>query len=133
MYLLFWFRTMKTPIVLYQRCMAKISYFRLIRFFLLGTVVTENHSIDPQRTGTNQGIDIIYGTVLSAGLRLSTLIWRRNNRFFIIFFIWKSHVIGQCHFHWHIPADILSHFNKIVKQYNRVDFRLFEPPQGIEI
>ena len=44
---------MKTPIVLYQRCMAKVSYLRLIRFFFKGTVVTENHSKDSQRTGTN--------------------------------------------------------------------------------
>ena len=35
--------------------------------FFHGTVVRENHSKDPQRTGTNQGIDIIYRTVLSAG------------------------------------------------------------------
>ena len=44
--------------------MAKLLSFRLIRVFFHGTVVTENHSKDPQRTGTNRGIDIIYKTVL---------------------------------------------------------------------
>ena len=51
---------MKTPIVLYQRCTAKVSYFWLIRDLLHATVVTKNPSKDPQRNGTNHGTDIIY-------------------------------------------------------------------------
>ena len=36
---------MKTP-MLYQRCMAKVSYFWLIRFFFHTIVVSKNHSKD---------------------------------------------------------------------------------------
>ena len=39
--------------------------------FFHATVVMKNHSKDPQRNGTSHGTDIIYRTVLSAGLRLS--------------------------------------------------------------
>ena len=38
---------------------------------------------------------------------------------FYYFLNGKSHFIGQYHCHWHIPADILRHFNKIVDKYNK--------------
>ena len=66
---------MKTPIVLYERCMAKVDIIFLVdATFFHATVVTKNDSKDPQRNGNNHGTDIIYRTVLSAGLRLSTSI-----------------------------------------------------------
>ena len=77
------------------------------------------YSKDPQRNGTNHGIDIIYWTVLSAGLWPSASIWRRDKRFLLSFLHGKSHAIGQCNCHLEIPVDILGHFNKIVEQYNR--------------
>ena len=109
---------MKTPIVHYQRCMAKISYFWLIQFFFYASVVTK-YSKDPQRNGTNNGTDIIYWTELSAGLWLSASIWRWNKRFWLSFLHQKSHAIGQCNCHSRIPVDILRHFNKIVEQNNK--------------
>ena len=83
--------------------------------------MTENHSKGPQRTVTNQGIDIIHRTVLFAELRLSASIWSSNNRFLLSFLCEKSHVIGQSRCHWRIPVDILSHFSKIVEQYNNLE------------
>ena len=53
--------------------------------FFHATVVTKNHSKDPQRNGNNHGTDIIYRTLLSARLRLSTSKWSRNNRFLLSF------------------------------------------------
>ena len=83
--LLFWFRTMKTPVVHYQRCMVKVSYFRLIRFFFFFhlSVVTKYHSKDPQRNVTNINTDVIYWTVLAVELWLSTSRWSRNKRCFM--------------------------------------------------
>ena len=117
-----WFGTIKTPIVLYQRCMAKVLYFLLIRFFFFFFSCdcgAKNHSKGPQRNGINHGTHIIYRTVLSAGLWLFTSIWSRNNRFSLSLLYGKSHATGQCQCHWCIPVNVLGHINKIVEQYNK--------------
>ena len=116
-----WFGTIKTPIVLYQRCMAKVLCFRLIRFFFFFSCDcgAKNHSKGPQRNGINHGTHIIYRTVLSAGLWLFTSIWSRNNRFSLSLLYGKSHATGQCQCHWCIPVNVLGHINKIVEQYNK--------------
>ena len=117
-----WFGTIKTPIVLYQRCMAKVLYFLLIRFFFFFFLCffgAKNHSKGPQRNGINHGTHIIYRTVLSAGLWLFTSIWSRNNRFSLSLLYGKSHATGQCQCHWCIPVNVLGHINKIVEQYNK--------------
>ena len=123
MHLLFWLRTMKSPIVLYERYMAKVSYFRLIRSFFSWDCGDRKSFQDPQRNGTNKGIDIIYKTVLRAGLRLPTSIWNRNYLFFNLY--GKSHVIGQCHCHWRIAVDICWYqwisMDKTVEQYNNLE------------
>ena len=109
---------MKIPIVLYH---GKSIIFSVDAIFFHATVVTKNHSKDPQRNGTNHGTDIIYGTVLSAGLQLSTSILCRNNRFYYSLYT-ESHMslasavaIGE----FAVPVDILGHFNKTVEQYNK--------------
>ena len=53
---------------------SKSIIFLVDATYFHGTVVTKNHSKKPQRNGNNHGTDIIYRTVLSAGLRLSTSI-----------------------------------------------------------
>ena len=117
-----WFGTIKTPIVLYQRCMAKVLYFLLIRFFFFFFSCdcgAKNNYKGPQRNGINHGTHIIYRTVLSAGLWLFTSIWSRNNRFSLSLLYGKSHATGQCQCHWCIPVNVLGHINKIVEQYNK--------------
>ena len=52
----------------------KSIIFSVDTIFFHVTVVTKNHPKDQQRNGTNHGTDIIYRTVLSAGLRLFTSI-----------------------------------------------------------
>ena len=52
----------------------KSVIFSVDATFFHATVVTKNHSKDPQRNGNNHGTDTIYMSVLSAGLRLSTSI-----------------------------------------------------------
>ena len=86
--------------------------------FFRASVVTK-YSKDPQRNGTNNNTDIIYWTVFSAGLWLSTSVWRRNKRFLLSFLCGKSHAIGECNCHSGISVDILGHFNKIAAQYNK--------------
>ena len=52
----------------------KSIIFLVDEIFFHATVVTKNHSKDPQRNGNNHDTNTIYRTVLSAGLRLSTSI-----------------------------------------------------------
>ena len=52
----------------------KSIIFSVDATFSPGTVVTKNHSKDPQKSETNPGTDIIYRTVLPAGFRLSSSI-----------------------------------------------------------
>ena len=80
--------------------------------FFHATVVTKNHSKDPQRNGNNHGTDVIYRTALSAGLRLSTSISQYEVEitvFYYLFVYEKSHAIGQSYCHWSIPGDIVGH------------------------
>ena len=104
---------MKTPVVMYQRWMTKVSYFRLIR------VVFSCDCGDQKsfQRSTKNDTDITYRTLLSTGLRLPTS--SKNNRFLLFLLHRKLHAIGQCHCHWLIPVDIPSHFNKIVEQYSK--------------
>ena len=53
--------------------------------------MNENHSKDPQRTGTNQGIDIIYRTVLSAGFNYLRQYEVGKTVFYYLFYM-KSHM-----------------------------------------
>ena len=87
-------------------------------------VVSKNYSKDSQRNGTNHGTYIIYRTVVSTGLQLSTSISSRNEHFSLYFLYERSHAIGLCHGHWSILVDTLGHFNKTVEQNNK--FRAFE-------
>ena len=88
--------------------------------FFHATVVTKNHSKDPQRNGTNHGTDIIYRTVLSICCCDYLLQYEVGIIVFYYFFLYeKSNDIGQCYCHWRIPVDILGHFNKIVEQYSK--------------
>ena len=52
----------------------KSIIFLVDEIFFHATVVTKNHSKDPQRNGNNHDTNTIYRTVLSARLRLSTSI-----------------------------------------------------------
>ena len=122
MYLLFWIRTMKTAIVLYQRCMANVSYFRLILFFFfMGLwwlkIIPKIHK-EPEPTkalisyiGLYYLLDCDYLRQYEVGITV----------FLLSFLYEKSRAIGQCHCHWRISVDILSHFNKIVEQYNNLE------------
>ena len=94
---------MKTPIVLYQRSMAKVSYFRLIRFFFHATAVTKNHSKDRQRNGNNHGTDIIYRTVLSAGLQPYTLISQYEVGITVLYHLFYMKV--TCHWPVSLPLE----------------------------
>ena len=109
---------MKTPIVLYQRCMEKVDIIFLVdATFFHATMVTKNHSKDSQRKGNTHGTDIIYRTVLSAGLRLFTSISHEVGiTVFYYLFYMESHIPLA---NWSFPVDILGHFNKIVEQYNK--------------
>ena len=96
----------------------KMFIFSVDPIFLMWRV-TKTRSKDPQTNRTNHGTDIIYRTLLSAGLQLSTSIWSWNKRF-LYFLYGKSHAIGQYHRHWQrILVANIGYFNKIVEQYNK--------------
>ena len=67
---------MKIPVVLYQRSMVDATFFGWCDFFSCdcGDQKSFKKIHKQQRNGNHHGIDIIYRTVLSAGLRLSTSI-----------------------------------------------------------
>ena len=121
MYLLCWFRTMKTPIMIYQRCMTKISYFRLIRHFFFSGLWWQKiiPKIHKETESTKALISYIglYCLLDCDYLRQ----YEVEITIFLSFLYGKPHVTDQCHFHWHIPVNILSHFNKVIKQYNTLE------------
>ena len=113
---MFWFRTMKTLIVLYQRCMAKISYIRLIRFFFVRLWWPNIPKIHKEMEPT---ITLILYIGLYFLLDCDYLLQYEEgiNVFYYLFYV-ESH-IGECNCHSGISVDILGHFNKIAAQYNK--------------
>ena len=67
---------------------SKSIIFPVDATFFHATVVSKNHSKDPQRNGTNHDTDIIYRAILSTGLR-HLLQYEVGITVFYYFFIWK--------------------------------------------
>ena len=94
----------------------KSIIFLVNAIFFHATMVTKNHSKDPQRNENNQGIDIIYRTALFAGLRPSTSISQYEigiTAFYFLFYM-ESHMplasaIATGAFQW-ISYVILTKF-----------------------
>ena len=63
--------------------------------FFHATVVIKNHSKDSQKNGNNHGTDIIYRTVLSGGLRLSTSMSQYEVGITVFYFLFhmESHTL----------------------------------------
>ena len=111
MYLLFWFRNLKTPIVLYHRCMANGLRWPKI--------IPKIHK-EPETTKILISyIELQY--LLDCDYLRQYEVGITGFFFYYYLFYMESHVIGQCHCHWRIPVDILSHFDKIVEQYNNLE------------
>ena len=95
--------------------MARVSHFRLIWFFFMGlwwpNIIAKIHK-EPEPTEALISYSELWYLLDCNYLRL----YQVGN----LFLHWKSHVIGQCRCHWRLSVYILSHFKKIVEQYNNL-------------